>query len=123
MLDTKIRAALERGLTCDITTLGRRSGQPRRIVIWYFMLDDEVYISGTPGSRDWLANLHANPSFIFHVKEGMLADLPARAVIILDPDQRRQIMGRIMRENSWFAEQDFDLEQWVLGSPLVRVEF
>ena len=123
MIDASIRAAIQRGLTCDITTFGRKSGQPRRIEIWYFVLDDDVYISGTPGPRDWLANLRANPQLSFHVKEGAYADLPAQASIITDPDERRRIMGRIMRENSWFAEQDFDLEQWVLGSPLVRVDF
>jgi deazaflavin-dependent oxidoreductase (nitroreductase family) len=123
MINEAIRAALQRGLTCDITTNGRKSGMPRRIEIWYFMLDGDVYITGTPGRRDWLANLRADPRMLFHVKEGARADLAAHAVIISDPAERRRIMGRIMRENSWFAAQQFNLDEWVAGSPLVRVEF
>lgn len=122
-MDTTIWDAIKQGLTCDITTIGARSGMPRRIEIWYFVLDDQVYISGTPGRRDWLANLQANPAMTFHVKERARAHLAARATIISDEQTRRTIMGRIMRENSWFAEQHFNLEQWVQSSPLIRVDF
>ena len=33
-LPDEVRDALERDLTIDITTIGRRSGEPRRIEIW-----------------------------------------------------------------------------------------
>ncbi|HWQ16041.1 MAG TPA: nitroreductase/quinone reductase family protein [Roseiflexaceae bacterium] len=122
-MDDRIREALARGLTCDITTTGRRSGQPSRIEIWYFVIQGRVYITGTPGPRDWHANLLAEPRFIFHLKEGMRADLPARAVPITDPAERRRIMAEVLRYNAWFRSQPFDLDAWVAGSPLVAVEF
>src|SRR3712207_9019649 len=46
----------------DITTTGRKSGQPRRIETWFHHLDGQIYLTGTPGPRDWYANLVANPS-------------------------------------------------------------
>jgi len=116
-------ARFEARLTCDITTTGRMSGQPRRIEIWYFVIGDQVYITGTPGKRDWLANLQANPQFTFHIKEGAQRDLPARATPLTDPAERRQVMGAIMRSNHWFASQNFDLDAWVAGSPLVQIDF
>jgi deazaflavin-dependent oxidoreductase (nitroreductase family) len=122
-MDDTIRRALAGGLTCDITTTGRVSGQPRRIEIWYFTLGGRVYITGTPGPRDWYANLLANPQFVFHVKEGTQADLPARALPITDPAERRRIMGQVLRYNSWFRSQDYDLDAWVAASPLVEVQF
>ena len=122
-MDESIRHALAHGLTCDITTTGRTSGKPRRIEIWYFVLDGQVYITGTPGPRDWLANLLAQPRMIFHVKEGAQADLPAHAASIADPAERRRILGAVMRGNSWFRAQSYDLDDWVAGSPLVEVEF
>jgi deazaflavin-dependent oxidoreductase (nitroreductase family) len=122
-MEPAIWRAIERGLTCDITTVGRRSGAPRRIEIWYFVVDGHVYITGTPGPRDWLANLGAEPRFIFHVKEGASADLAARAAVIDDHAERRRIMGAVMRENDWFRSQTFDLDAWVAGSPLVAVSF
>jgi deazaflavin-dependent oxidoreductase (nitroreductase family) len=122
-MDEAVRRAIERGLTCDITTVGRRSGAPRRIEIWYFTIDGRVYITGTPGRRDWYANLLAQPRLVFHVKEGAQADLPAVARAITDPDERRDVMGAVMRSNSWFRSQRFDLDAWVDGSPLIEVMF
>jgi hypothetical protein len=63
------------------------------------------------------------PRFIFHVKEGSRVDLIAHAVPIVDPAERRRIMGEVLRRNRWFAAQSYDLEAWVAGSPLVAVEF
>ena len=122
-MDDRVRGALASGLTCDITTTGRASGLPRRIEIWYFVVDSQVYLTGTPGPCDWYANLLARPRFIFHVKQGAQADLPARAVPIVEPAERRRIMGVVIGYNQWFAEQDYDLDAWVVGSPLVLVEF
>ncbi|NNF69098.1 MAG: nitroreductase family deazaflavin-dependent oxidoreductase, partial [Acidimicrobiia bacterium] len=75
-LEDPILQALRTDLTIDITTVGRVSGEPRRTEIWFRNLDDQVYITGTPGPRDWYANLVANPSFTFHLKESVTADLP-----------------------------------------------
>ena len=66
--------------TIDITTTGRRSGEPRRIEIAFYRLGDDIYLSGIPGpsTRNWLANLAAQPQFTFHLKHGVVAD-PAPA--------------------------------------------
>ena len=122
-MDETVRRALRRGLTCDITTTGRTSAQPRRIEIWYFVIAEQVYLTGTPGQRDWYANLLANSRLIFHLKEGASFDLAARAVPITDPIERRRIMAEVVRRNNWFASQQYSLEDWVAGSPLVAVEF
>jgi deazaflavin-dependent oxidoreductase (nitroreductase family) len=122
-MDDTIKRALANGLTCDITTTGRASGQPRRIEIWYFVVGERVYITGTPGPRDWYANLLVQPRLVFHVKEGAHADLPARATPITEPAERRRIIGEVMRSNSWFRSQSYDLDAWVASSPLVEVQF
>src|SRR3954466_12208704 len=88
---TTHKQALAHGLTCDITTTGRTSGKPRRIEIWYFMVDRRVYITRTPRPRDWYANLLAQPRMVFHVKEAARADLPARAIPITDATERQRI--------------------------------
>ena len=122
-MDDIVFRALSRGLICEITTTGRTSGQPRRIEIWYFMIDGQVYLTGTPGRRDWYANLLAHRRFIFHVKEGARVDLPARAVPITDPAERRRIISEVLQHNRWFAAQGYGLDAWVTGSPLVAVRF
>jgi deazaflavin-dependent oxidoreductase (nitroreductase family) len=119
MMNEQIKHALERGRTIDITTTGRKSGQPRRIETWYHNLDGRIYLTGTPGKRDWYANLRANPHFTFHLKQDTVADLAARAQPIDDPAQRRAIFSRILRN----LDRSEDLESWIAGSPLVEVEF
>jgi hypothetical protein len=60
---------------------------------------------------------------MFHLKQGARADLPAHAIPITDEAERRRIIGAVMRSNSWFRSQHYDLEAWVASSPLVSVEF
>ena len=117
-----VREAIDSGLTCDITTTGRSSGESRRIEIWYFVVDGDVYITGTPGRRHWLANVRANPRMTFHVKEGAHADLPASAVEITDLAERRRIMHRIRQAMSWYEEQGHSPDEWETSSPLIRVD-
>jgi hypothetical protein len=73
------RNAGARERTVDITTIGRRSGTPRRIETWFYRADGTVYLTGLPGRCGWAANLEAEPAFTFHLKNGVEADLPARA--------------------------------------------
>ncbi len=114
----EVARALEQDRTIDITTTGKRTGEPRRKEIWFHNLDGRLYITGLPGSRDWYANLVAHPEFTFHLKESVQADLPAVATPVLDRAQRREIMAAIHRKLGW----DRDLEEWVEQSPLVEVE-
>ena len=67
----------------DITTTGRSSGVPTRIEIWSHMIDGRLIITGTPGPRNWLANLAADPIFTFHIKGDLEADLPASGTILI----------------------------------------
>ncbi len=117
-MDDDVTQALERDRTIDITTKGRVSGQPRRKEIWFHNLDGRLYITGTPGHRDWYANLVANPEFTFHLKQSVRADLPAKATSIVDKDQRRDIMTLIHQK----LGGNRDLDAWVEGSPLVEVK-
>ncbi len=118
-MDEAIARALETGRTIDITTIGRASGQPRRIEIWFHNIDGHIYITGTPGRRDWYANLLANPAFTFHLKEGVQADLPARARPITDSTEKRAVLQRILAN----LDRVNDLDNWVANSPLVEALF
>jgi deazaflavin-dependent oxidoreductase (nitroreductase family) len=109
--------ALRGHRTMDITTTGVRSGRPRRIETWAWPLDDALYLTGSPGRRDWYANLRANPEFTLHLKHGTQADVPARARPIEDADERRDVFTRLL------AGSSRDLEAWIGGSPLVEVDF
>ena len=118
-MDESVRRALARDRLIDITTTGRRSGRPRRIETWFYRSGGRVYLTGLPGRRDWFANLVAHPAFVFHLKESLVADLPARATPITDEAARRTILAPIVAE----LGRPGDLDAWVAGSPLLAVDF
>ena len=78
-VNPSIEQALGTDRVIDITTIGRKTGEARRIEIWFHRIDGRYYITGTPGARSWYANLVANPEFTFHLKESAQADLAAVA--------------------------------------------
>ena len=114
-------AAIERALTTDslidMTTTGRKTGNPHRIEIAFHNFDGVYYISGSPGKRDWYANLVANPQFTFHLKKSTQADIPAKAIPITDEAARRQVLSKVVAR---WGKQD-QLEAFVQSSPLVEV--
>lgn len=122
-MDPQIAHALVTDRVIDITTTGRKSGEARRIEIWFHNLDGKLYITGTPGRpRSWYANLRATPAFTFHLKESVQANLPAQARPILTKEERRSVLAGILAklaENQ--GENSRSLDDWVAGSPLVEV--
>jgi deazaflavin-dependent oxidoreductase (nitroreductase family) len=118
-MDDSIRSALGHSGVIDITTTGRRSGEPRRIEIVFHVIDGRIFISGMPRAdrkRSWLINLEADPKFTFHLKRGARADLPATARVISDEAERRAILPQIAR-----AWNRTDVEAMVAHSPLIEV--
>ena len=120
-MDERVGAALDQDETIDISTVGRKSGEWRRIEIWFRRVGSRTYITGTPGGRDWYANLLAEPGFTFHLKESYQADLAATARPITDEAERRRILSDgVMR---WYQVEAGSVEALVRGSPLVEVFF
>ena len=118
-MDDTINAALSRGGTIDITTTGRRTGQPRRIEIVFHRIDGRMWISGMPSPRKraWISNLEADPHLTVHLKGPLaVADLPATARVVTDETERRPILERVAR-----AWRRTDVDRMVVQSPLIEV--
>ena len=119
--DPAVAAALAKDLVIDITTTGRASGEPRRIEIWYHVVDGRYYITGRPGPRSWYANLLAEPKLTFHLKESAQADLPATARPVTDPEEKRGVFLNAPKLAEYISEAN--VQEWVEGSPLIEVVF
>ena len=119
--DPAVAAALANDLVIDITTSGRASGEPRRIEIWYHVVDGRYYITGRPGPRSWYANLLAEPKLTFHLKESAQADLPATARAVTDPEEKRRVFLNAPKLAEYINEAN--VQEWVEGSPLIEVVF
>jgi deazaflavin-dependent oxidoreductase (nitroreductase family) len=110
------RQALERQRTVEITTIGRRSGQPRRIETWRYLAAGRYWLTGSPGSRDWYANVVAHPDFTLHLND---RDLRVRGRPVTDPEERARVFGEIVPA----LDRGGSLESWIAGSPLVEIVF
>jgi hypothetical protein len=123
LMDTKVKEALDRGGIADITTIGRQTGLPRRVEIFFHQFDGEYYLTGRPGfKRDWEANIKANPEFTLNLKRGITIDLPVIGESEADPEKRAAIIYRALTE-SWGGEPEkarADLDYYVETAPFVR---
>ncbi len=117
-MDSTIEHALKTDSLIDITTTGRKTGEPSKIEIAFHDFAGALYISGLPGRRDWYANLVAHPQFVFHLKQSTQADIPATATPITDKATRRRVLTKVVAE---WNKQD-QLEAFVESSPLVEVQ-
>lgn len=124
-----VRAALEQGGLIDITTTGRRSGEPRRIEIGFHNVGGRLVIAGRPvpgQTTAWFRNLEADPRLTVHLKHGVVADLPATARIVTGDAERRELAGYVASawNNSERVIQVWgrtDIDAMVAWSPLVEV--
>ncbi|HSM43822.1 MAG TPA: nitroreductase/quinone reductase family protein [Acidimicrobiia bacterium] len=109
--------ALASHQTIHMTTCGRRTGRPRRIEIWWFRVDGRFVVTGTPGKRDWLANLMEDPRLKIHV-DGV--DIDATATIVEDRELRRRVFTA--PQASWYVSQA-ELDRLVDTAPMVEIHF
>jgi deazaflavin-dependent oxidoreductase (nitroreductase family) len=119
-MDDTIRAALAQTQVIDLTTTGRRTGEPRRIEIVIHNLDGRLVISGMPmpgRTRAWIHNIEADPAITIHLKaSGVVADVPGTARVVTDPAERRLLLAGVAR--NWNRS---DLDVMIDHSPLVEV--
>lgn len=119
-MDASIRATLDQGGVIDLTTTGRRTGEPRRIEIVFHNLDGRLIISGMPvagRTRAWLHNVEADPSVTLHFKGPVATgDVAGTARAVTDPVERRQLLQGVAR--NWNRT---DVDEMVEHSPLIEV--
>lgn len=115
MVDDSDVAALGDIRTIDLTTIGRRSGRPARVEIWWFRIDGRFIITGTPGKRDWYANVLADPNVVIHTPIG---DFSGRASHVVDTEFRRRVFTD--PEVGWYRSQA-DLARLVSGAPMIEI--
>ena len=115
-----VRHELADDPTIDITTTGRTSQRPRRIEIWMLDVEGRFFITGTPGPRDWLANLLADPHLVVHLKRRAHLDLDGLATVVTDPVTRRHVLEHLAAR--WYRSQS-PLDDLVAAAPMVEVTF
>ena len=117
LLTEATRAALKQSQVIDLTTTGRRTGQRRRIEIFLHTDDGQLFITGMPRAdrtRDWIYNIEADPHVLMHLKQSVVADVPATARVVSDPEERRPLIEAAARR--WGRT---DVPEMLRHSPLI----
>ena len=94
--------------TCRLTTVGRRSGNPHTISIWFAHRDGTVYpLSGGGRAADWVRNLIADPE----VTVGFSATAYQGRGRLVD-DVAEQRLARDLVHDKYAAGYGGDLTRW-----------
>jgi deazaflavin-dependent oxidoreductase (nitroreductase family) len=103
---------------CYLTTVGRSSGQPREIEIW-FGLDGEVLymLSGGRDRSDWVKNLKAEPRVSVRIADEVMH---GQARIVADPEEDRK--ARTLLVDKYSSRYGGDLSSWKSDALPVAVD-
>jgi deazaflavin-dependent oxidoreductase (nitroreductase family) len=100
---------------CYLTTIGRRTGNPHTIEIWFVVEGGSVLLFADSDSRtDWMLNLRQDPRVKLRLEE---MEVEARAEVVevgVDAPVRRAVAER-------YRGSDDSLEEWARGALVVRV--
>jgi hypothetical protein len=106
---------------CDITTIGRISGKPHAIEIWFGVIDDTMYlISGNGPGADWyrnaLINQEVSVRLAGEVHIGIARD-------VTDPDERRRVGDLMGAKYSWDGDPSIGLtrQAWCYDVPVLAI--
>ncbi len=93
------RETIAKGLSereVELTTWGRKTGKPSRVIIWIWGDDTRLYIrSGQGMRRDWPQNLQASGRGILHLAG---QDIPVRARHVTDAAEVRAGAAMVNRK-------------------------
>lgn len=113
----RLREELEAHEYAYLTTVGRVSGRPHRIEIWFAIIDGSVWVnSGGRDRSDWVRNLIAEPRVEIEIGSDRW---PADASVhhrLVDHPARRSLAARYQ---GWQPGQD--LSAWATDSLLVEI--
>src|SRR4030042_1554232 len=97
---------LDRHRNIHLTTIGRKTGRPRRITAWFACDQGKVYMAGGRKMPQWCRNLRENPSVELEIGD---VKFKGKARILeekKDLDQVRLRMFKkyfLARAMSWFG--------------------
>jgi deazaflavin-dependent oxidoreductase (nitroreductase family) len=92
----------------DLTTVGRVSGRPHTIEIWFAHRDTTIYLLSGGGTRsDWVRNLIRSPEVRMLAGEH---EYPGLARIVTDPREDR--LARDAVHDKYAARYTGDLTSW-----------
>ena len=116
---TKLLAKLKTQDYCYFTTIGRVTGNPHEIEIWFGLNDTTLYLlSGGMDKSDWVKNSLKNPAVTVRIAKQTFAGM-ARLV----KDEKEEMMARIMLADKYKErESDGSLSDWARTALVLAID-
>jgi deazaflavin-dependent oxidoreductase (nitroreductase family) len=112
-------AAIQDESTLRLVTIGRKSGAPRAVTIWFVTDAGRVYVqAGKGGATDWFRNLEKNPAVTLEIGERRLA---GRASVVADGAESDRVHD-LFRRKYWLAWASSWVGLGFGGGRVVRIE-
>jgi deazaflavin-dependent oxidoreductase (nitroreductase family) len=93
---------------CYLTTVGRKTGRPHQIEIWFALRDTTAYLlSGGREKSDWVKNLMAEPAVTIRIAD---TAMPATGRTHLTPDE--EAWARAALVDKYQPTYSEDLTNW-----------
>jgi deazaflavin-dependent oxidoreductase (nitroreductase family) len=104
---------------CYLTTIGRKTGKPHTIEIWFARENDNLYLlSGGGDAADWVRNLRKTPSVRVRIGSRTVA-ANARAVTAPAEDA---LARRLLDEKYMGWKTGKPLSSWARNALPVKIE-
>lgn len=86
-------SGLQGSWNCRLTTVGRKSGEPRSVTIWFSLGDGVVFLTGSKSNPQWCRNIRACGDVTLRIGG---ETLKGRARVIDDPEEASAIRQRFV---------------------------
>ena len=107
---------------CYLTTVGRRTGRPHEVEIWFGVSGDTLYmISGNGPGADWYRNALATPAVRLRIATELRTGVARN---VAHPAERR-VVGELMgAKYPWDGDPSIGLtfEAWCFDVPALAVD-
>ena len=115
-LPPDLQQILRSSFALRVTHRGRRSNQARVLeTTYYWDGHQQIFLSGYPGKRDWVANMAKNPDVTVYTVEGFpWYQMEARARVLRESTERTPQILRYIQRWTRHAGGGRTLIRWVL---------
>jgi deazaflavin-dependent oxidoreductase (nitroreductase family) len=113
-----ILASLAKDEYCYLTTIGRVTGNPHQIEIWFALRDNSLYLMAGDHRSDWVRNLLKDPNVTVRIAKHTFTGI-ARLV----KDEQEEMMVRNMLADKYKErEVDGSLSEWAQTALPVAID-
>ncbi len=102
-----------------LTTVGRKTGNPHLVEVWFAVREDKIFLSHEGQETDWMKNIRKNSQVSFEIGE---KNFTGRARFLEDRTDEAWIGKEALYEKYYSKATGEAIEDWFSLSKLLVIE-